>query len=333
MVVHTLTNARGSSVRFIAQGGIITAIEMPDRNGRRENVVLALREPAAYADDHIYLGCLVGRYANRIAKARFSLDGIEYQLAPTSGSTSVHGGRRGFDKAIWRVTMQSDRTAVLEHTSPDGDEGFPGALNVTVRYSLGEEDDFRIDYAATTDRPTIVNLTNHSYFNLAGEGSGDVLGHELQVHASRYTPSDAILIPTGEIAPVAGTPFDFTTSTAIGARIRAPHPQMIAGRGYDLNYVIDRVDDARVPAARLRDPGSGRVMEVHTTEPGIQVYTGNLLDGTIAGPSGLYRQSDGICLEPHHYPDSPNRPEFPSVVLRPGEMFSSTTVYRFSVAP
>ena len=335
MQTHTLTNARGTTVRFIPLGGIVTAIEVADRNGERANVVLGLPDPEAYHDQTIYLGTIVGRYANRIADARFILDGVAYRLAPTDGPSSVHGGRRGFDKAMWQVTMEGRSAATLRHLSPDGDEGYPGALDVTVRYSLSDDDALRFDYTATTDRPTIVNLTNHSYFNLAGEGSGDILGHVLQIRAARYTPADHLLIPSGEIAPVAGTPYDFRRPTAIGARIREPHPQMIAGRGYDLNYVIDRSGpDDLVLAARLTDPGSGRRMEVLTTEPGLQLYTGNLLDGTITGPSGrLYRQSDGLCLETHHYPDSPNRPEFPSVVLRPGAVYRTSTVYRFSAVP
>jgi len=332
--VHKLVNRRGSSVSFIALGGIITAIEMPDRRGRRENVVLAFGDLRAYETQRIYLGCIVGRYANRIAGARFSLDGVEYPLAATDGASCVHGGRRGFDKAVWRVSQDSVQSAALTRRSPDGEEGFPGNLDVVVRYTLSDFDELRIEYQAVTDRPTIVNLTNHSYFNLAGEGSGDILNHRLEVRASSYTPADRFLIPTGAFAPVEGTLFDFRRPTAIGDRIRTPHPQMIAGKGYDLNYVIDREDQGGLAcAARLMHPRSGRAMEVLTTEPGLQLYTGNLLDGTLAGPSGrLYRQSDGLCLETHHYPDSPNRPEFPSPVLRPGAAYRSTTVYRFSAS-
>jgi aldose 1-epimerase len=330
---HVLRNRAGTTVRFIPLGGIITAIEVPDRQGRRANVVLGLPDPEAYRTQSIYLGALIGRYANRIANARFSLDGVTYALAATDGPSSVHGGRRGFDRAEWQVTMESERSAVLRHLSPDGEEGYPGQLAATVRYSLADDDAFRIDYEAVTDRPTIVNLTNHSYFNLAGEGSGDILGHRLTLHAGRYTPADAILIPTGEIAPVAGTPYDFRRPMPLGARIREPHPQMIAGRGYDLNYVVDGGGGPEpVPAARLHDPASGRVMELLTSAPGLQLYTGNLLDGTIVGTSGrLYRQSDGLCLEPHLFPDSPNKPGFPSPVLRPGDTWRSATIYRFGV--
>lgn len=334
MKTHRLVNRRGNSVTFIALGGAITAIEMPNRNGRRANVALAFADLDAYATQRIYLGCIVGRYANRIAGARFSLDGVEYCLAATDRGSCVHGGLVGFGKAVWRVERDTEQSAILTHHSPDGDDGFPGNLDVTVRYALTDADELRIEYEAIADRPTLVNLTNHSYFNLAGEGSGDVLRHEMQIHAARYTPADADLIPSGEIAPVEGTPFDFRRPRAIGERIRAPHPQMIAGKGYDLNYVIDRASErALAPAALLRDPVGGRAMEVLSTEPGLQLYTGNLLDGTVVGPSGrLYRQSDGICLETHIYPDSPNRPEFPSPVLRPGSAYRSTTIYRFFVA-
>jgi aldose 1-epimerase len=322
-------------VSFLALGGVITAMEMPDREGRRDNVVLAFADLATYQIQRIYLGCIVGRCANRIAGARFWLDGVEYKLSATDGTSCVHGGRRGFDKAVWRVTQDTDQSATLAHHSPDGDEGFPGNLDVTIRYTLSDADELLIEYKAVADRPTIVNLTNHSYFNLAGEGSGDALDHRLEVCASFYTPADSLLIPSGAIDKVEGTPFDFRHPTAIGARIRTPHPQMIAGRGYDLNYVVDRANpEGLALAARLSDPRSGRVMEVLTTEPGLQLYTGNLLDGAILGASGrLYRQSDGVCLETHHYPDSPNKPTFPSPVLRPGDVYRSETIYRFGVSP
>jgi aldose 1-epimerase len=327
---HTLANRNGMTVTFLPVGGAITAIVVPDRAGRHDNVVLAFPDPAAYLSQKVFFGTVCGRYANRIAGARFTLDGAEYRLQATDGTSSVHGGGAGFDKAIFAVAPLPGG-ARLTHVSPDGDEGYPGTLSVTMDYRLGDDDAFTIDYRATTDRTTIVNLTNHSYFNLGGDGSGDVLGHVLEINADRYTPANEILIPTGEIAPVAGTPFDFRRATAIGARIRAPHPQMLAGRGYDLNYVVNRSDAAAVVlAARLYDPRSGRILEVHTSEPGLQLYTGNLLDGTLRGARGLYRQSDGLCLEPHHFPDTPNRPEFPSAVLRAGETYRSTTVYRFS---
>jgi aldose 1-epimerase len=330
--VFCLANGRGLRVAFIRQGGIIVAIEAPDRDGNIANVVLGLPEPDDYRDDRIYLGAVCGRYANRIAGSRFVLDGVAYDLTPTQGTSSVHGGGRGFDKADWTVDVESAQSALLRHVSPDGDEGYPGTLAVAMRYSLADDGGFSIEYEATTDRPTLCNLTNHTYFNLAGEGSGDILGHRLRMHARRYTPSDAILVPTGEIAEVAGTPFDFTAATTIGARIRSPHPQMIAGHGYDVNYVVDRVGPGLVAASFVDEPVSGRTLRVETTEPGIQLYTGNGLDGTICGTSGrLYRQSDGVCLEPHKYPDSPNQPGFPSAVLRPGETYRSTTRYVFGV--
>jgi len=334
MQIRTLTNANGVTIRFLQLGGAIVSIEAPDRDGRFANIVLSFADLSSYETQRVYFGVVCGRYANRIAGARFTLDGTECRLAPTDGTSSVHGGKRGFDKAIWSVEPAADgRSATLRHTSADGEEGYPGRLDVAIGYALGDDDAFRIDYQAVTDRPTIVNLTNHSYFNLAGEGSGDILGHVLQVNASRYTPADAILVPTGEIAPVAGTPFDFRSPKAIGTRIREPHPQMIAGRGYDLNYVLDRAGDGLAFAARVHDPASGRVLEIHTTEPGLQLYTGNLLDGSITGASGrLYRQSDGLCLEPHHFPDSPNKPSFPSTVVRPGEVYRSSTVYRLGLA-
>ena len=336
MDIHTIENRNGMTVRFLPIGGAIVAIEVPDRLGDFANVVLAFADLSAYASQSVYFGVVCGRYANRIGGARFSIDGVEYRLHPTDGTSSVHGGRTGFDKAVWSVAplaVEGGVGARLDHTSPDGDEGYPGTLAVTMEYRLGDDDAFTIDYRATTDKATIVNLTNHTYFNLAGDGAGDVLSHVLEINADRYTPADDILIPTGAFATVADTPFDFRRPTAIGARIRTPHPQMIAGKGYDLNYVLNRTDPTGVVfAARVLEPRSGRTLEIHTTEPGIQLYTGNLLDGSLGGAKGLYRQSDGFCLEPHHYPDSPNRPEFPSVALRPGETYRSTTVYRFGTA-
>jgi aldose 1-epimerase len=328
--IHSLRNRNGFTVRFIPLGGIIVAIEAPDRNGRFDNVVLGFRDTSDYLTQKVFFGAVCGRYANRIAGARFALDGVEYRLAPTDGTSSVHGGRTGFDKAVWSVERVAGEAAILRHTSPDGEEGYPGNLAVEMRYSVGEDDSFTIDYSATTDRPTIVNLTNHSYFNLRGEGAGSILDHRLMIAAERYTPADAILIPTGEIAEVAYTPFDFRRPVAIGDRIRVAHPQMIAGKGYDLNYIVDGTPGTLRFAARVEDPASGRFMELRTTEPGIQLYTGNLLDGTITGPSGrLYRQSDALCLEPHHYPNSPNEPRFPSPVLRPGATYRSKSVYSF----
>jgi aldose 1-epimerase len=335
--IHTLTSPANVSVRFIAVGGAIIAIEAPDRNGRLANIVLAHREIETYRTQRIYLGTIVGRYANRIANARFDLDGVTCELAPTDGTSSVHGGRKGFDKAEWQVALSKEQDAeiaVLRHVSPNGDEGYPGTFTVEMRYRLSADGTLEIAYEATTDRPTVVNLTNHSYFNLAGEGSGDVLGHTVEIFADRYTPADCILIPTGEIAPVAETPFDFRAPRAIGARIREPHPQMLAGRGYDLNYVLEPTANGEpVLACRVVEPVSGRTLEISTTEPGIQFYTGNMLDGTVSGPTGrTYRQSDGFCFEPHHYPDSPNKPGFPSCRLDPGDVYRSRSLYRFGIA-
>jgi aldose 1-epimerase len=328
--IHSLSNKNGFAVRFIPLGGIIVAIEAPDGMGRLGNVVLGLPDVSDYRTQKVFFGAVCGRYANRIAGARFALDGVEYRLTPTDGTSSVHGGSRGFDKAVWSVERVAGEAAILRYTSPDGEEGYPGKLAVEMRYAVGEDDSFSIEYSATTDRATIVNLTNHSYFNLRGEGAGTILDHRLTIAAERYTPADAILIPTGEIAEVAGTPFDFRTAVAIGDRIRAAHPQMIAGKGYDLNYVVDGAPGKLRLAARVDDPASGRFMELRTTEPGLQLYTGNQLDGTIAGPSGrLYLQSDALCLEPHHYPNSPNEPRFPSPILRPGATYWSKTVYSF----
>lgn len=333
--LHLFTLGRPGVLRlsFLALGGAITAIEVPDRQGRIANVVLAFADLAAYATQKVFFGTVVGRYANRIAGARFELGGTVYPLAETDRGSSVHGGKRGFDKALWRVETGRDAgadLAVLEHESPDGDEGYPGRLAVRMTYRV-EGPELSIAYEARTDRPTLVNLTNHSYFNLAGDG--DILGHRLEIPADRYTPSDADLIPTGEIASVAGTPFDFRQPRSIGERIRDPHPQMIAGYGYDVNYVVgNTISSAPVRAAHVVEPISGRTLTLETTAPGLQFYSGNLLDGTIIGAAGrTYRQSDGFCLEPHLFPDSPNKPQFPSARLDPEAVWRSETRYRFGV--
>ena len=336
---YTLDNGRGLRLSAINLGGIVTALHVPDRQGRSDNVVLGLPTLADYVERNPHFGTIVGRYGNRIAAGRFTLDGSDFQLPLNDGPNSLHGGLKGFGARWWDIQpvpadARGNVALLLGYTSDDGEEGYPGTLQVTVRYTLDTEQGWRIDYRAKTDRPTVLNLTHHDYFNLAGSGS--VMDHELQLMASRYTPVDATLIPVG-IADVAGTPFDFRTPTRIGARIREPHEQLVRGRGYDHNWVLDRdpnlSTDSLSLAARLSHAASGRVMEVHTTEPGVQFYSGNFLDGTLVGSSGqVVRQGDGLCLETQHFPDSPNQPGFPSTVLRPGEVFESSTLVRFSTA-
>jgi aldose 1-epimerase len=333
--VHTLTNARGTEVRFTNYGGIILSVRTRDRDGRLADVTLGYDSLDGYLRSSPYFGAVVGRYGNRIAKGRFTLDGHTYTLATNNGPNHLHGGVRGFDKVAWNAApFRNERGvgAVLTYASANGEEGYPGTLAARVTYTLTNDDALEIDYRATTDAPTPVNLTQHTYWNLAGPGKTDILGHELTLAASRFTPVDSTLIPTGEIRGVAGTPFDFRAPTAIGARINQPDEQLRFGGGYDHNVVLDRTGDSLAFAARLREPRSGRVVEVYTTEPGVQFYSGNFLDGTLRGKGGQpYPHRTGLCLETQHFPDSPNKPQFPSTILRPGSEYRSTTIYRFSV--
>ena len=333
----TLRHASGVEVRVITYGGIIQSLRTPDRAGASDDIVLGFDDLTPYFDKSPYFGCIIGRYCNRIAKGTFTLDGTTYKLATNNGPNHLHGGVKGWDKVVWGATPFHDRRGVgvvLRYTSPDGEEGYPGTVQAEVTYTLNDKGQLVVDYRATTDKPTIVNMTQHSYFNLGGAKAKDILGHQLMLNASRYTPVDSTLIPTGQLAPVSGTPFDFTTATAIGARIRDNHPQLVIGRGYDHNWVLDRPspsDTTLIRAARLHEPDSGRVLSVWTTEPGIQFYSGNFLDGTLVGTSGrMYRQGDGLALETQHYPDSPNHANFPSTVLRPGQVYTTRTIYEFS---
>ena len=334
----TLANHNGMTVKILDFGGVIQSIDVPDRDGTTRNVVLGFASVDDYVKYRTFFGCITGRFANRIAGGRFTLDGATYELATNNGRNALHGGIRGFDRFVWQSEATQDETGAgirLHRLSPDGEEGYPGELAAAVAYRLKPTNDLIIDYAAETSAPTVVNLTNHTYYNLAGESSGDIYDHELMLNAARFTPTDATSIPLGEHALVAGTPFDFTKAQPIGDRIRQKDEQLQFGLGYDHNFVIDRPspDDATLRlAAVLRDPASGRTLHLSTTEPGVQVYSGNQLNGAIVGASGrAYRQGDGLALETQHFPDSPNRPEYPSTVLRPGETFRSTTKLSFSV--
>jgi aldose 1-epimerase len=332
--IYTLKNRRGAEAQVTTYGGAVVSLKVPDRGGRVDDVVLGFDDIEGYQKTTTYVGSLVGRYANRIARGRFTLNGREYTLATNNGENHLHGGVRGFDKVVWKARPLAARggpALELTYLSRDGEEGYPGNLTVRVVYTLTDANELKIDYYATTDKDTVVNLTNHNYYNLAGQGSGDILGHVLTLNASRFTPTDAGAIPTGELRPVKGTPFDFTRPTAIGARIEQDEEQLKLGKGYDHNFVVDGRAGTLRPAARVTEPTTGRAMEVWTTEPGVQLYTGNYLDGTDIGKGGKpYKYRYGFCLETQHFPDSPNQPKFPSTVLRKGAQFRSTTVYKFS---
>jgi aldose 1-epimerase len=330
--IHRCTNRHGIEIAVTNYGATLVSCRTPDRDGRLADVVLGYSNVQGYEESSTYFGATIGRYANRIANARFVLDGRTCTLTGNDGPHHLHGGRRGFDKAVWTVEDAGDAHVTFALNSPDGDEGYPGRVAVRVTYALGDANDITIDYEATTDQPTPVNLTHHSYFNLRGEGAGDVLDHALLVNASAYTPVREGLIPTGDIELVAGTPFDFRSATSIGARIDAADPQLRLAGGYDHNYVLDGPSGQLRTAALVVEAESGRTLEVATTEPGLQLYTGNFLTGTIASKAaGCYMHRGGFCLEPQHFPDSPNHPLFPDTILRPGAVFVSRTVLRFGI--
>jgi aldose 1-epimerase len=333
--IFTLTNMRGASVRVMTLGGVITHLSVPDRHGVPGNVVLGYDTLDGYLVKSPHFGAITGRFANRISNGRFTIDGVTTQLELNKPPSTLHGGSRGFDRVVWEAApfeRTTERGVVLHYLSPDGDQHFPGALDCTVTYTWTDAGALLVDYHATTTHPTPVNLTQHSYFNLNGAGNGDVLDHLLTLHASRYTPVTAAVVPTGEIAPVAGTPFDFRTPHAIGERINADNEQLRLAGGYDHNFVIDRNAAGLVRTADLHAPLTGRTLRVDTTEPGVQFYTGNSVDGSIVGSDGKqYGRRSGFCLETQHFPDSPNQPTFPNTILRPGEAFMSQTIFTFGV--
>ncbi|MET7688218.1 aldose epimerase family protein [Streptomyces sp. NPDC005483] len=331
--IWSLANG-GTRMKVLSWGGVVQSLEIPDRHGHHANVSAGFDNIEDYVAKTPYFGALIGRYGNRIAKGQFTLDGKNYQLSVNDGVNSLHGGTQGFDKRVWDVepfTKGSDVGLHLHYTSVDGEMGYPGTLKVKVTYTLTRHGEWRIDYEATTDKATVVNLTNHVYWNLGGEGTGTIEDHELRIAASRYTPTDSGLIPTGELAKVAGTPFDFRKGKLIGRDIRAGHQQQVLAKGYDHNWVLDKGITAKPEhVATLHDPSSGRTLKISTVEPGLQFYSGNFLDGTLTGTGGhTYRQGDALCLETQHFPDSPNHPSFPSTVLRPGQTYRSTTIHSF----
>jgi len=334
--LFTLTNKNGVEAKITNFGGIVVSLKTPDRKGQLGDIVLGYDNVAGYEADTAFFGALIGRYGNRIAKGQFTLNGKTYQIPLNDGPNALHGGPNGFNKKVWTpkdVSTHSTPMLQLTYLSKDGENGFPGNLTVQVTYSLTSNNELRIDYVATTDKDTVTNLTNHSYFNLKGEGQGDILQHEIRLNANKFTPVDATLIPTGELKPVQGTPFDFRKRTAIGARIDADDQQLKYGWGYDHNWVLNGMGPGQlITAAVVHEPTTGRVMEVLTDQPGVQFYTGNHMDGTIRGKGGkIYPKRGGLCLETQHFPDSPNHPSFPSTTLKAGEKFHSTTIYKFTV--
>lgn len=333
--LYTLTNKNGVQAAITTYGGAVVSLRVPDRNGSLGDVVLGYDSLEGYVNDKSYFGAIIGRYGNRIGHAQFTLDGKTYHLAKNNGENTLHGGTKGFNKAVWtakEIPAKDGQALELTYLSKDGEEGFPGNLHVRVIYTLADSNALKINYTATTDKTTVCNLTNHSYFNLAGPGSGDILGDVLTIEADKFTPVDAGLIPTGELRDVAGTPFDFRKPTAIGARINDDNEQLKLAGGYDHNFVLRRTRGEPFSlAARVVDPKSGRVLEVWTDQPGVQFYTGNFLDGSVRGKDGIaYTKRSAFCLETQHFPDSPNHPEFPSTLLKPGERYHTTTVYKFS---
>ena len=333
--IYTLTNSRGSEARIMTYGGTVVSLKVPDKSGNLGDVVLGYDSVADYEKHTSFFGALIGRYGNRIAKGKFSVGGTEYTLATNNGENHLHGGVKGYDRVAWTArafTSAAGANLELKYLSKDGEEGYPGNLNITVLYTLTEANELKIIYSATTDKATVVNLTHHSYFNLAGAGTPTILDHDMMINASKFTPTDAGSIPTGELKNVKGTPFDFTKSVAIGKRIDQDDEQLKFGKGYDHNWVLNKTGKALTLGATVYEKTSGRVMKVLTTEPGMQFYSGNFLDGSIRGKSGQdYPYRSGFCLEAQHYPDSPNEPKFPSTVLKPGQKYSQTTVYQFSV--
>ena len=333
----SLTNRAGIRLEALTYGGIITSLLVPDRDGTLGDIVLGFDTAAPYAGDPPppYFGAIIGRYANRIAHGRFSLDGHVYELPTNDGPNQLHGGPRGFDKRVWQSETRKvpgAETIRFSRVSPDGEEGYPGTVDVRVTYTLRDSNELVVEYRATTDCATPINLTQHSYFNLTAGASGDVLGHEVMIDADRFTPIDGAMIPTGACAAVRATPFDFCKAVAVGTRLDAKDEQLARAGGYDHNWVLNHTGEGVARAARVRDPASGRVIEIWTTEPGVQFYSGNHLDGSIAGKSGRrYGKHAGLCLEPQHFPDSPNHPQFPSTILRPNDEYRSTTIYRFLI--